>query len=112
VCAAEGIHPPTITWRRWRNHRKPDTAGQAWIAGGTRQLSIWTGADEVERKITLLHELTHLIVGTRHNHDDVFWDKAFELYARYRITARALQSEEVYRKGARRAYERRRFRKR
>src|SRR6185312_4932801 len=91
ICAAEGIHPPTITWRRFRNPRHIGTAGQAHVSGGTRQLSLWTGADEVERKITLLHELSHLIVGCRHNHDDVFWDKAFERYARYRLTDRALQ---------------------
>jgi hypothetical protein len=108
VCAAEGIQPPTITWRRFRNHGRRDTMGAAWVSGGTRQLSLWTGWDEIERRITLLHELTHVIVGTRHNHDDMFWDKAFELYARYRLTERALLSEEPYRVGARRAYERRR----
>jgi len=112
VCAAEGINPPTITWRRWRNQRRLDTTGEAYVSGGVRQLSLWTGADKQERKITLLHELTHLIVGCAQGHSDFFWDKAFELYARYGLTERALRSEEVYRKGATRAYERRRARRR
>ncbi|MEO8458367.1 MAG: hypothetical protein ABI559_11195 [Chloroflexota bacterium] len=111
VCAAEGINPPTITWRRWRNERKRGTTGEAFVSGGVRQLSLWTGADKYDRKITLLHELAHLIVGCGQNHNDVFWDKAFELYARYRLTDRALKSEEPYRVGARRAYERRKSRR-
>lgn len=101
VALDEGIDDlPVLIWRKSKK--------QIWSTGYTFWKGIirfTAGLDELDQKLVLLHELAHWI--TLELHTNKFWDKAWELYRRYKIPIRyAKTRESSYRKGALVAYHR------
>ena len=106
VCADAGSAQPRIAWRR--------RAGEH-STGVTRRhdgsVAIRAGADELDQRLTLLHELAHWLSppprrGRRAiHHGRAFYDIAFELYRRHGLTdADALRLESArYRSSLRHA---------
>lgn len=96
VCAAAAAPPPVLRWRR---------AARSASSGMTRQgagtVSVTAGTDELDQRVTLLHELAHWIGPRGHrrrgrvaHHDAVFYAAAFDLYQRHGIpAAEALERE-------------------
>ena len=96
VCAATAIPPPLLRWRR---------AARSASSGVTRQsagtVSVTAGTDELDQRLTLLHELAHWIGPRPHrrrgrvaHHDAAFYAAAFDLYQRHGVpTAEALERE-------------------
>jgi len=87
VCAAAGMAPPAI---RWRHARRSASSGVTRRAAGT--VSVTAGTDELDQKLTLLHELAHWLAPARRrhrgrvlHHDARFYGIAFELYRRHGI---------------------------
>jgi hypothetical protein len=97
VCADAGVEPPAVV--RWRRR------GGAHASGVTRPtlgvLSVSAGTDELDARLTLLHELAHWIGPRPHrgrrrvaHHDRAFYLRAFPLYRAHGIPdAEALARE-------------------
>jgi hypothetical protein len=89
VCAEAGVPPPArLTWR----HRIGEQS-----TGITRRIdriiSVRAGQDELDQRLTLLHELAHWLTplprrrrGPVH-HGRAFYETAFDLYLRYGLAA-------------------------
>ena len=106
VCADAGIDQPRLSWRR--------RAGEH-STGVTRRhdgiVAVRSGADELDQRLTLLHELAHWLSpaprrgGRAVHHGRAFYEVAFELYRRHGLTdADALRLESArYRSSLRHA---------
>ena len=106
VCADAGVAQPRLAWRR----RVGDHS-----TGVTRRhdgmLAVRAGSDELDQRLTLLHELAHWLSpaprrGRRAvHHGRPFYDIAFELYRRHGLAdADALRLESArYRSALRHA---------
>jgi len=106
VCADAGAALPRLSWRR--------RAGEQ-STGVTRRtdgiVAVRAGADELDQRLTLLHELAHWLAppprrGRRAvHHGRAFYDIAFELYRRHGLSdADALRLESArYRSSLRHA---------
>lgn len=105
----EGIDDvPTIEW--WE---RPDLLP---YSGGTcysNKIKIRIGWDKKDQKLVLLHELAHWIADRKHQirgvsaremHSQRFWDIAFRLYRKHRLTTYGYRREKNYKKGAVIAY--------
>lgn len=96
VCAGAGVSRPTL---RWRRVRRVASSGVARTNSGT--ISVTAGSDELDQRLTLLHELAHWLGprarrrrGRIAHHDAAFFERAFELYRRHGIpAAEALERE-------------------
>lgn len=96
VCRAAAVPPPLLRWRR---------AARAAASGVTRQaagtVAVTAGTDELDQRLTLLHELAHWLGPKRRrrrgrvaHHDLDFYNVAFGLYLRHGIpAAEALERE-------------------
>ena len=63
------------------------------------RISVTAGTKKREQKFILLHELSHWLTPKGEHHSVVFYDKAFELYSRYRIPMKwACMREKDYKK--------------
>lgn len=96
VCAVAGVPQPRLLWRR---AARIASTGLARVTLGT--ISVTAGTDELDQRLTLLHELAHWL-GPRFrrrrgrvvHHDAAFFATAFELYRRHGIPdADALERE-------------------
>jgi hypothetical protein len=87
VCVAAGTSEPALRWRRAR---------RAASSGVTRRslgsISVNAGTDELDQRLTLLHELAHWLGpvprrrrGRVLHHDVRFYEVAFDLYRRHGI---------------------------
>lgn len=87
ACAEAGAPPPSLRWRR---------AARAASSGITRRaagsISVTAGTDELDQRLTLLHELAHWLGplprrrrGRVLHHDAQFYATAFSLYRRHGI---------------------------
>jgi hypothetical protein len=106
VCADASAAQPRLSWRR--------RAGEG-STGVTRRsdgiVAVRAGADELDQRLTLLHELAHWLApaprrGRRSvHHGRAFYDIAFELYRRHGLSdADALRLESArYRSSLRHA---------
>ena len=96
VCVAAGVSPPIL---RWRRAERAASSGVARTSSGT--ISVTAGSDELDQRLTLLHELAHWLGprprrrrGRVAHHDAAFFERAFELYRRHGIpAAEALERE-------------------
>ena len=125
---------PELTWRK--RHKQRLTAGmKAFIARDPDRARRWAkhtvaegssgrtfkpyslfkpdrvhvtaGSDRKDQKLVLLHELAHWLLPAGEHHGADFWDKAWELYRRYKVPIRYAKAREGnYRKGAIAAYRR------
>jgi hypothetical protein len=87
VCAAAGVAPPLL---RWRHARRAASSGIARRSAGS--VSVTAGSDELDQRLTLLHELAHWLGpmprrrrGRVLHHDARFYAVAFDLYRRHGI---------------------------
>ncbi|MDP9468959.1 MAG: hypothetical protein M3P32_09525 [Chloroflexota bacterium] len=96
VCTAAAVPSPLL---RWRRTRRSSSSGATRVEAGT--ISVTAGTDELDQRLTLLHELAHWL-GPRSrrrrrriiHHDAAFFTTAFELYRRHGIPdAAALERE-------------------
>ena len=106
VCADAGAAQPRLRWRR---------RSGAHSTGITRRsdgiVAVRAGADELDRRLTLLHELAHWLSPTPRrgrrtvHHGRAFYEIAFELYRRHGLSdADALRLESArYRSSLRHA---------
>ena len=88
VCAEASVPPPLLGWR---------TGDRSTSSGVTRRsagsVAVVAGTDELDQRLTLLHELAHWLVpapaGRRRraavHHDARFYAVAFDLYRRHGI---------------------------
>ena len=96
ACAAAGVGQPSV---RWRRARRAASSGVTRRSAGT--IAVTAGTDELDQRLTLLHELAHWIApqprrrrGRALHHDAQFYAVAFELYHRHGIPdAEALARE-------------------
>ncbi|MGH2427878.1 MAG: hypothetical protein ACRDGV_03155 [Candidatus Limnocylindria bacterium] len=92
VCADAEIAPPSrLLWRRRRGEH---STGVTRRAEGI--VAVRAGSDELDHRLTLLHELAHWLVPIRRrargrrrpeHHGRAFYAIAFDLYLRYGLTA-------------------------
>jgi hypothetical protein len=106
VCADGGVPQPRLSWRR--------RAGEH-STGVTRRsdgiVAVRAGADELDQRLTLLHELAHWLAPAPRrarraiHHGRAFYRVAFDLYRRHGLTdADALRLESArYRSSLRHA---------
>ena len=106
VCADAGSAQPRLAWRRRSGEHS---------TGVTRRhdgiVAVRAGADEVDQRLTLLHELAHWFSPAPRrarramHHGRAFYEVAFELYRRHGLTdADALRLESArYRSSLRHA---------
>ena len=87
VCAAAGTSEPAV---RWRSVRRAASSGVTRRSLGS--ISVAAGTDELDQRLTLLHELAHWLGpvprrrrGRVLHHDARFYAVAFDLYRRHRI---------------------------
>jgi hypothetical protein len=87
VCAAAGTPEPTVRWRRARR-----SASSGLTRRSLGSISVTAGADELDQRLTLLHELAHWLGpvprrrrGRVLHHDARFYGVAFDLYRRHGI---------------------------
>ncbi|HEY6608854.1 MAG TPA: hypothetical protein VI277_06625 [Candidatus Limnocylindria bacterium] len=89
VCADAGVAPPRLTWRR-RSHEHSTGIARRDLG----LVSVRAGADPLDQRLTLLHELAHWLAPappprsrrTRvEHHGRAFYAIAFELYRRHGI---------------------------
>ncbi len=87
VCTSAAVPPPIL---RWRRAARSASSGVARQAAGT--ISVSAGTDELDQRLTLLHELAHWLGprpqrrrGRVAHHDADFFSRAFELYRRHGI---------------------------
>jgi hypothetical protein len=100
VCADAGVVPPRLSWRRRQGDH---STGVARRHDG--MIAVRAGADLLDQRLTLLHELAHWLVpmsarrGNRRRrrmsqHDLAFYRIAFDLYRRHGLAdADALRLE-------------------
>jgi len=88
VCEAAGVPLPTLRWRR--SERSYSSGSTRWWEG---TIAVTAGRDEVDRRVTLLHELAHWIAPRRRrrrgrvaHHDAAFYATAFALYRRHGVS--------------------------
>jgi hypothetical protein len=89
VCDGAGVPPPLL---RWRRAARSSSSGVARVTAGT--ISVTAGTDELDQRLTLLHELAHWLGprprrrrGRVVHHDAAFFQIAFELYRRHGVPA-------------------------
>ena len=99
VCASAAVQEPMV---RWRRARRPASSGVTRRSTGS--ISVTAGTDELDQRLTLLHELAHWLGpvprrrrGRVAHHDARFYAIAFDLYRRHGIT----DPEALAREGAR-----------
>lgn len=87
ICAAEGVAEPLM---RWRHARRSASSGVTRRSSGS--ISVTAGTDEVDQRLTLLHELAHWLGpvprrrrGRVLHHDARFYAIAFDLYRRHGV---------------------------
>ncbi len=88
VCAEASVAPPVLLWRR----RERETSSGV-TRREARTVAVVAGTDELDQRLTLLHELAHWLVPVRPrrrrggaaHHDARFYLTAFELYRRHGI---------------------------
>jgi hypothetical protein len=86
VCADAGVAPPRLTWRRRASDHSTGVARR-----DVGLVSVRAGSDELDQRLTLLHELAHWLApsarrrrGRRvQHHGRDFYAAAFELYRRH-----------------------------
>lgn len=96
VCAAAGVTEPAM---RWRHAQRSTSSGVTRRSAGS--ISVTAGADPLDQRLTLLHELAHWLGpiprrrrgGMRH-HDERFYAIAFDLYRRHGIPAAEVLARE------------------
>ena len=96
VCADAGVAAPRL---RWRRRASQHSTGIARREAG--DVAVRAGTDEVDQRLTLLHELAHWLSpqtrrrrGRAIHHGRDFYERAFDLYARHGIpSADALRLE-------------------
>lgn len=96
VCTEAGVAPPLL---RWRRSDRGTSTGLTRVATGT--IAVTAGTDELDQRVTLLHELAHWLgprPRRRHgrvaHHGAAFFQIAFGLYERHGIpAAEALERE-------------------
>jgi hypothetical protein len=88
VCAAAGVTEPVMRWRRARR-----SASSGVTRRSTGSISVTAGTDDVDQRLTLLHELAHWLGpvprrrrGRVLHHDAQFYAVAFDLYRRHGIS--------------------------
>lgn len=99
VCGSAGVAPPRLSWRLHAG--RPTSSGVTRREAGT--ISVTAGADALDQRLTLLHELAHWLTpaprprrarARTSHHDAGFYAVAFALYARHGIGfADALRGE-------------------
>ena len=89
VCADAGVRPPTL---RWRARRGVHSTGVTRRDAGL--VAVRAGEDELDQRLTLLHELAHWLAPTGRgrrrravHHGRAFYAVAFDLYRRHGLTA-------------------------
>lgn len=89
VCADAGVRPPTL---RWRARRGVHSTGVTRRDAGL--VAVRAGDDELDQRLTLLHELAHWLAPTTRgrrrravHHGRAFYAVAFDLYRRHGLTA-------------------------
>jgi hypothetical protein len=99
VCASAAVAQPSV---RWRHARRPASSGVTRRSTGS--VSVTAGTDELDQRLTLLHELAHWLGpvprrrrGRVAHHDARFYARAFELYGRHGIP----DAEALIREGGR-----------
>jgi hypothetical protein len=87
ACAAAGVSPPLVRWRRATRFASSGVTRRA-----TGSVSVTAGTDELDQRLTLLHELAHWLGpaprrrrGRVLHHDARFYAIAFDLYRRHGI---------------------------
>ena len=87
VCTSAGVAPPLL---RWRQARRSASSGVTRRSAGS--VSVTAGTDELDQRLTLLHELAHWLGplprrrrGRVAHHDGRFYALAFDLYRRHGI---------------------------
>jgi hypothetical protein len=94
VCAAAGVTPPRLAWRRRRG-----TASTGVARRRAGMIAVRAGDDPLDQRLTLLHELAHWLAPPARrrrspHHGRPFYRIAFELYRRHGLTdADALRLE-------------------
>jgi hypothetical protein len=103
VCADAGVAPPRLSWR---GRRGEHSTGVARRHDG--MIAVRAGADVLDQRLTLLHELAHWLApaparrdGRRRrrtpHHDVTFYRIAFDLYRRHGLAdADALRLESAH----------------
>lgn len=92
VCRDYGRKPAQI--RSWSHRPDQYSTGTTWDRD--RTISIREGTDPLQARTVLLHELAHYLVHPKHDHDKVFWVKAWELHIIYGCLAVAWPIETSY----------------
>ncbi len=96
VCGEASVAPPQVTWRR---RSRPTSSGVTRRSDAA--ISVVAGSDELDQRLTLLHELAHWIGPAPRrrrrrvaHHDAAFYALAFSLYRRHGVSdGEALASE-------------------
>ena len=99
VCATAAVPQPVV---RWRRATRSASSGVTRRTAGT--ISVTAGSDDLDQRLTLLHELAHWLGPPRRrrrgrmaHHDAAFYATAFELYRAHGIP----DSEVLAREGGR-----------
>ena len=100
VCTDAGAEAPSVV--RWRRRSGPHSSGVTRPSVG--MISVNAGSDELDARLTLLHELAHWIAprprrvrGGMAHHDRAFYSRAFPLYRAHGIP----DAEALVREGGR-----------
>ena len=59
----------------------------------------WLELSDNHWKITVIHEVTHLVVGLDENHNKVFWRKFYDLACQFRLRKYAVKHMQDWRTG-------------
>lgn len=94
VCADAGVAPPRLAWRRRRGSASTGVARR-----GAGLIAVRAGEDQLDQRLTLLHELAHWLSPPARrrrspHHGRAFYRVAFSLYRRHGLAdADALRLE-------------------
>ena len=103
---------PEIKWRKSKDLTRECTSGVTYTTATPVKIRIVAGSNKREQKWILLHELCHWLTPNGEHHSIVFYDKAFELYRRYRIPMKwASLKEGAYRKKSIQSYKKNELRR-
>ena len=87
VCASAAVPQPVLRWRH-----APRSASSGVTRQGAGTISVIAGTDDLDQRLTLLHELAHWLGprprrrrGRVAHHDAAFYATAFELYRAHGI---------------------------
>jgi hypothetical protein len=88
------IRPPAFHWRR---RKERFSAGSCTLDG--KVVTVTAGTDRTDSRITILHELAHLILlrkvrSYRGEHSEQFYGFLWPLFRRYHIPVRAALASE------------------